>query len=235
MLNFVICDDNINILNKLSTMLEKLFLKHDYDAKISFKTTDVDELLNYVTKNKFNVLVLDINLRSDITGLEIAEKVRSFNRDCYLIFTTAHMEYILSSFKYKTFDFLPKPISIDRLEDTLVRLWNDITATPKKYIKLDNKNTIIDENEIMFIKRNSMKLIIHTKSRDFEIYSSFVKILPDLPDNFIRCHKSYIANVNNISNIVSNTIYFNDNSKCEIGMKYKEEFMEGVEKYGYIK
>ena len=235
MLNFVICDDNINILNKLSTMLEKLFLKHDYDAKISFKTTDVDELLNYVTKNKFNVLVLDINLRSDITGLEIAEKVRSFNRDCYLIFTTAHMEYILSSFKYKTFDFLAKPISIDRLEDTLVRLWNDITATPKKYIKLDNKNTIIDENEIMFIKRNSMKLIIHTKSRDFEIYSSFVKILPDLPDNFIRCHKSYIANVNNISNIVSNTIYFNDNSKCEIGMKYKEEFMEGVEKYGYIK
>ena len=235
MLNFVICDDNLNILDKLSIMLEKLFVKHDYDAKIAFKTNDVDELLAYVTKNKFNVLILDINLRSDITGLEIAEKVRSFNKDCYLIFTTAHMEYILSSFKYKTFDFIPKPISIDRLEDTLVRLWNDITATPKKYLKLDTKNTIVDESEIMFIKRDGMKLIIHTRLRDFEIYSSFNKILPDLPNNFIRCHKSYVANISNIANIISNTIYFNDNSKCDIGMKYKDEFMEGVKNYGNIK
>ena len=36
MLNFVICDDNLNIVKKLKEMLEILFVKHDIDAKIGF-------------------------------------------------------------------------------------------------------------------------------------------------------------------------------------------------------
>ena len=48
MLNFVICDDNLNILDKFSKILEKIFIKYGYDAKIGLKTDNVDELLAYI-------------------------------------------------------------------------------------------------------------------------------------------------------------------------------------------
>ena len=85
MLNFVICDDNLNILNKMSTMLENIFIKYNYDASISFKTNNVDNLLSYIDTNKIDVLILDINLKSDKTGLEIAEILRKKYKDVYLI------------------------------------------------------------------------------------------------------------------------------------------------------
>ena len=42
MLNFVICDDNLNILDKFSSILENIFIKHNYDAEIGLKTSNID-------------------------------------------------------------------------------------------------------------------------------------------------------------------------------------------------
>ena len=238
MLNFVICDDNVDILNKLSYMLNKIFIKHDLEANIVYKTTSSNELLSFSKDNSIDVLILDIQLKSKLNGIDIANKIREKNKDLYIIFTTAHSEYVFLAYKCKTFDFLCKPITLERLAETILRLFDDINGTKnqKKYLRLDSKNTIIDENEIQYIKRNGMKLIFHTQSRDYEIYSSFSKIQDKLPSNFVRCHKSFIANINNISKLepTSNLIHFG-NTTCDIGPKYKNEFMKGVENYGNFK
>lgn len=234
MLNFVICDDNLNILDKFSKILENIFLKHGFDAKIGFKTSNVNELLDYIDENKTDVLILDINLKSNISGLEIASKVREKYKDTYFIFTTAHLEYAMMAYKFKTFDYLAKPVTSDRLEETIVRLFEDINGLPKRYIKIDNKKTIIDESKVLYIKRDGMKLIFHTKNRDYETYSSFNKIQEILPDNFIRIHKSFIVNINNIVNLdpVSNKVYFDNGSTCDIGPKYKKDLIEEVKNRG---
>lgn len=236
MLNFVICDDNLNILDKFSKILENIFMKHNYDAQIGFKTDDVDELLNYIDDNKTDVLILDINLKSNKSGLEVASKVREKNKDTYFIFTTAHLEYAMMAYKFKTFDYLAKPVTSERLEETIIRLFDDINGSPKRYIKIDNKKTIIDEAEILYIKRDGMKLIFHTKSRDYETYSSFNKIQPSLPKNFIRSHKSFIVNINNIVHLdsVANIIYFDNGSTCDIGPKFKNDFIKEVKSNGHF-
>ena len=78
-----------------------------------------------------------------------------------------------------------------------------------------------------------MKLIFHTSARDYEIYSSFSKIKDSLPDNFVRCHKSFIANIDNITKVepVNNIVHFN-NSSCDIGPKYKNDVLEVIKNYG---
>lgn len=239
MLNFIICDDNLNILNKLSHMFESIFIENDLKAKIAFKTTNDSELLSYIKENPIDLLVLDIKLNSKLDGLEIANQVRKKNKDCYIIFTTAHSEFVFLAYQYKTFDFLCKPITKERLEETILRLFDDIqgSTSHKKFIRLDNKNTIIDENEVQYIKRDGMKVIFHTNSRDYEMYSSFTKLQNHLPNNFVRCHKSFIANVNNITKLEpsSNLIYFKNDNTCDIGPKYKDDFMKGVNFYGSVK
>ena len=239
MLNFVICDDNLTVLNKLSHMLESIFMKNDLEAKIAFKTTKDTELISYLKENPIDVLILDINLHSKFNGLEIANLVRKNNKDFYIIFTTAHSEFVFLAYKCKTFDYLCKPITKERLEETILRLFDDIqdSISNKKYIRLDNKNTIIDENEVQYIKRDGMKVIFHTDSRDYEVYSSFTKLQNKLPNNFVRCHKSFIANVNNITRLepAYNLIYFKNDNTCYIGPKYKNDFMKGVKLYGSVR
>ena len=236
MLNFALVEDDKKTLQDLSHILESIFMKYDLDAQVMFSTTNVDNLLSYIFKNKIDVLFLDIDLNSNLSGIQIAEKVRKSNKDCYIIFETAHLEYGLVAYRYKTFDFICKPITSQRIEDCIIRLFEDISGTTKKFIRLDNKNTIIDEKEVKYIKKDGMKLIFHTDSRDYEVYSSFLKIKEKLPSNFIQCHKSFIANIDNITKIESsnNMVYFN-NSSCDIGPKFKNKFLEVVNKNGNFK
>lgn len=88
MLNFVLCDDNSHFLNNLEATLSKLILKNDFDAKVGFKSTKISEVLDYMNENKTDVLFLDIQLKSDKTGIDIAENIRATNKNIYFIFTT---------------------------------------------------------------------------------------------------------------------------------------------------
>ena len=238
MINFVLCDDDLDTLNNLSHIFESIFMQHNLEATVSFATASDAKLLSYINDNPVDVLILDIELHSNYTGLEIAQKVRAKNKDCYIIFVTGYFEHIMQSLEYNIFDYIYKPINKERLEKTVLRLFDYINGSTsnKTYIKLDSKNTIIEQSEIQYIKREGMKIIFHTPSRDYEVYSSFSKIQNKLPKNFIRCHKSFIANINNITKLesTSNQIYFSDKHQCDIGPKYKENFMKEVKIYGNI-
>ena len=126
MLNFVLCDDNLNIVKKLKEMLEILFVKNDIEANVSFVTDNPNKVLEYEKENIIDVLILDINLNSDISGIDLAKQIRERNKKVYLIFLTGHLEYSLLAYSVKTFDYLPKPITIERLEITLNRLLDDL-------------------------------------------------------------------------------------------------------------
>ena len=232
MINFVICDDEIHMVEKLSILLEKAFLKNDFDAKIVLKTTDYNEVVSFMSSNIVNVVILDIEFRgSNITGLDVANKIRKINRNCYIIFITSHFEYVMQAYKFKTFDYLIKnAITLETLTNTLNRLFDDIYNTNVKFFRVDNRGTFIDLNDIQFIEKHGMKIIYHTSHKDYETYNSFTKIEGKLPNNFVRCHKSFIVNLKNIVNISfsDNTILFKNNSVCYIGPKYKNSLMEMI-------
>ena len=233
MLNFVLCDDNLIILNKLQKMLESIFIKNNYDAHISFKSNYPNDILKFSVSNPIDVFILDINLEDDLSGIELAQKVRENNKHAYIIFTTGHLEYALIAYKVKTFDYIAKPITLERLEETIIRLYDDISnITNNKYLALNTK-TYVNQKDIQCIKKEGMKLVVYTDNQTYEAFASFSKIEPLLTDNFVRCHKSYIANIDKIKNIETNfnTIKFN-NSECFIGPKYKNNFMEVLNKNG---
>lgn len=234
MVNFALCDDNINILDRLEKMLENIFTKNNFDAHVTFKSTNSTDMIDFISKNKVDVVLLDINLKSNKSGLELAKAIRNMHRNTYIIFTTGHLEYAMVAYKFRTFDYLAKPITYDRLEDTIIRLFEDINTAPKRYIKIDNKNTLVDAAEVIYIKRDGMKLVFHTANRDYETHSSFNKFQDKLPKNYMRCHKSYVANISQIRDVepVSGVITFNDGSTCDIGPKYKSDLLEVLRIYG---
>lgn len=229
MLRFVLCDDNVPVLHRLENMLGSIFIKNDIPAEIVYTAKSSDEVLNYIGKNTVDVLFLDINLKSNITGCDIADFVRKKNKDTYIIFFTGHLEYALLAYKYKTFDYLVKPITTERLEETILRLVEDTKEAHTQFLKFNN--TVIKQDEINYIKKDGMKLVFCTSSQNYEIYSSFSKIQNCLPDNFVRCHKSYIININNITHFAENesSVDFNHTDSCLIGAKYKNKFLEVFE------
>ena len=48
MLNFILCDDNKSIMQRLASMLNSIFIKHNFSAQISLQADNVYEVLDFV-------------------------------------------------------------------------------------------------------------------------------------------------------------------------------------------
>ena len=228
MLNFILCDDSQVAINKLSKMLDSIIIQNKLDGQIVFSSKSPSDILKYVNNNPVHVVILDIDLNDNISGLKLAESIRKQDKNIYIIFITGHLEFGLVAYKYKTFDYIPKPLVFERFQETILRLYDDVSENNPKYIRLDNNKTIIPENAIKYIQKDGMKLIFNTDTRTYEVYNSFNKVTPLLPKQFVRCHKSYIVNLDKINdiNFSTNIISFDDNEICYIGPKYKNNFKE---------
>lgn len=182
---------------------------------------------------------MDIDLNSTSNGIEIAKQIRKTNKFTYIIFITAHFEYIVSAYECKTFDFIHKPFNISMLEKTINRLAEDIRNNSTKFLNLNNNKQLVNQTLVNFIEKSGAKTVFNLATGIVATYGSFNKISMSLPKNFVRCHKSFIVNINNIRNIdfKTDTIFFKTppNSFCFIGGKYRKNFMEVINNYGNFK
>jgi len=76
MLNFILCDDEANMLNRLSLLFEKSFMQNDFDAQIVLKTSNYKEVISFMSKHLVNVVVLDIEFKN--LGLIVIDEEQRF-------------------------------------------------------------------------------------------------------------------------------------------------------------
>ena len=123
-------------------------------ASIEFASPDPGELLKFLESNPVDVLFLDIDLKSKLNGIEIAKQIRKNNKHIYLIFITAHFEYIVSAYECKTFDFIHKPFNMTNIEKTIKRLADDIHNNSAKFLNLSNNKQFVNQDLINFIEKS---------------------------------------------------------------------------------
>ena len=111
MLNFVIFDDNLNIFDRLEKMLDTIFCKNDFEAQVAFSSDNTEEVLNYISSNKVDVAMLDINLKSNKTGIELAKEIRKINKISNFLSSFSNF-FICNFFILFNHSFCHKPIMI---------------------------------------------------------------------------------------------------------------------------
>ena len=233
MLSFAICDDNESIRTKFVSMLKEIFEKNDIDASVVLQTENPQEFYNYLNENHIDVALLDIDLRAALNGLDLAKKIRDINKSINIIFITAHIEYALLAFKVKTFDYLIKPVSFQKLEECILRLTQFTCSDTENFMKIKSGSStyLIKKSDIIYIEKVSAKSYVYANNQIIETYYTLEEFEKILPNNFHRSHKSYVVNVNKISKIdfFKNEIIFNNSFKCYVGRKYKKSIMDSFE------
>lgn len=218
-MNIAICDDELPTLKAIAKITESAIISNGFDAEVSLVTTDQNLILQGIQNHEIDVLFLDVDFNnSGMNGIEFAMKLRELNKDFKLIFMTAHFEYVMLSFKCKTFDYIMKPVDTNKVATVLQRLTTDLSDCELGLLKI-NKDYMVRIKDILFIERNKSKATIYTKDTTYESCSSLNSLEHDLPNNFVRVHRSYIVNKEHIAKISreNKAIYFDENLCCPLG------------------
>ncbi|MFW5687055.1 MAG: LytR/AlgR family response regulator transcription factor, partial [Halanaerobium sp.] len=103
----------------------KFMIEEDSDFEVLYEVSNGKKALEILKKNEIELLFLDIQI-PDKNGIEIARILKQQQNTPYIIFTTAYDEYAVEAFRLSAIDYLLKPISDQRLEESLERAKQEI-------------------------------------------------------------------------------------------------------------
>ena len=205
MLDIVLCDDDAAHNGLLHSIIVPLIRKHQWPARIALEGTSADEILTYAALRHGRALyMLDLDLGEGMDGLALALEIRKRDVASYLVYVSAHREYLLNCYKTKASDFLLKPITSEQVEQCLVSVFRDMEIDQSERIlsiSIGSQDYLLAHAHIYcFEKQREYVVAYHTygQLRWRESYDTLMKRLHS--DAFMRVHKGYIVNVRHILN-----------------------------------
>ena len=190
-----------------------------------------EELLT--SGKRFDIVFLDIQMEG-MNGIEAARSLREKNAnlgvgDTVLVFVTGIRDYVFDAFDLYAFQYLLKPIDEDKFAEVLERAVREAAKKKERRVLfIKSRNLTLDQSEILYIESRAKKVEIHTKgaAQAIEIYAAMDELEGQLGENFYRCHRAYIVNMDCITEYDSESITLTGGDRVYLTKKKYGEFVK---------
>lgn len=183
-----------------------------------------EELL--ASGKRFDIVFLDIQMEG-MNGIETARGLREKQADTVLVFVTSIKDYVFDAFDLYAFQYLLKPIDERKFAEVLERAVREATKKKERRVLfIKSRNLTLDQSEILYIESRAKKVEIHTVRQTIEIYAAMDELEGQLGDEFYRCHRAYIVNMDCITEYDSESITLTNGDRVYLTKKKYGEFVK---------
>ena len=216
----IIADDEKELRTYLKSILSEIWP----DLIICGEAKNGKEALELVESKHPRIAFLDIRMPG-LSGMEVAKRIAA---QCRIVFVTAFDQYAVEAFEKEAVDYLLKPVSKDRLAQTVQRLKNQLDASiepPRltevveqvlsklpgrgksdflRWIKTQDKDSIrlIPVEEADYFKAEDKYTLVVMKEGESLIKKSIKELAHELdPAQFWQIHRGTIVNVSKIDKV----------------------------------
>lgn len=205
MLQFILVDDEKIMRDKERQLLNEVLFSANIEYDILEYSHLTDELKIVINNSNPKVYIMDIDLNSKVSGLDIGKYIRNYDWDSEIIYITSHDKMFEKVFRniYKVFDFIEKFDSMEErfkndINQILLRKWDK-----KKFTYSNNRISFeIYLDDILYLYRDTVerKVAIKTvKGNIFYVNKNINQIIEDLDERFIQVHRSCIVNKDKVN------------------------------------
>ncbi|MBQ3149897.1 MAG: response regulator transcription factor [Clostridia bacterium] len=212
MLRIAVCDDEKRESDYITALVNEWAEGCGIKTEITVFFSAEEFLFKYEEDKNFDILLLDIQMK-EMDGIELAEKIRESDKSVQIVFITGFTDYISRGYDVSALHYLIKPVEKDRLFSVLNKADDNLRKT-EKFILLtvDNESFKVKLKDIIYIEAFGHSCCVVCNNRDYEVKSPISDFSKMLDESFVRCHRSYVANLRNVSRITKTDVVF-DNGK----------------------
>lgn len=223
MRKIAICDDSKLDRQLLKVVIQTYFENNEEEFKI-FEYELGDNLLDDI---EVELLFLDIIMN----GMKIARKLRDIQFKAPIIFLTAHADYAVESYEVYVAGYLLKPYDTNKLSLLLDEVLQR-SVQKRIAVKVKKQHRYLEINDIMYVESDKHVLNIHLKdSRVIQTTEKLSELKKTINSKrFIRCHQSYLVNMDYIKDAKTDFILSND-IRIPIRVRGRKEIIERYHKY----
>ncbi|WP_086313739.1 two-component system, LytTR family, response regulator AgrA [Enterococcus sp. 7F3_DIV0205] len=199
-----------------------------------------------------DVFFLDIDLKMQYSGIDLANKIREINSKCSIIFLTSFEDKAISIINSEIFPLgylVKNPVDSTELKTTIENVLMKIESLTKAAWRQDQDITTfmngyeaiyLNCKDILYIeslKGLKSRVLIKTLSEELVIEGKIGKIKTNLKQPYLFTSlQSYVINLENISSInrKNGTITFTGDKDLFVGTRIIDKVKKGLQEYQYV-
>ncbi len=180
----------------------------------------------------FDGIFMDIHM-DGLSGLEAARQIRTRDSQVAIVFITNMARYAIDGYSVQALDFLVKPVSVRRVEQTLDRLLELLGRQKPAKIAVKANGGIyqLDTGDIFYIELYGRKIRVHCSQGVLETGGSlqhFEELLARAP--FFRCHQAFLVNMAHVSSVEKYDVTVNG-TRIPVSRQKKRPFIQAFAAY----
>lgn len=199
-------------------------LREFSDIEVAATAANGLEAVDLIESLEPDLVFLDVQMPG-LDGLGVIRRLREKGVPLpQFVLATAFDNYAVDAFQLEAFDYILKPIERDRLAATVERARRAIAQKPradsqdsdapvpqpaggfktKILVRRDNRNWIVDANELIYATIDDGLITIVTSTMEGEsTYKTIEEMQSNLdPELFWRVHRSWLVNINRIKEVI---------------------------------
>jgi DNA-binding LytR/AlgR family response regulator len=212
-MNIAICDDDPQDVKKISGLLLEHFDKNGYTGEL-FSFSSGEALLKAFAEDSFDAVFLDIYMNG-ISGMETAKRLRELDPNFALVFITSSRDHALESFPLRPHYYVTKPIKREDIDNAFARCRSTFIKNARFVEMVSDRAKIkIPVCKLLYVETFGRETVFHTMEGDFTTTAQMLldDLERELGGSFLRCHRSFIVNMNHIKTIAQQDFRLLDGS-----------------------
>ena len=208
-LNIYIVEDEPIIVSTIETALRK------QGHRILGDTDDASEALKDIESLRPDLVLIDIQLYGEKDGVDLALELDKIKQPYLFLSSQTDPNTITRVKQTNPLGYVVKPFTETGLRTNLELAWHNHLDSNQHYlnVKHDGKLLRVNQDTINYLKAYDNYCYVVTSTETYLMPHTLKHISEQLKGNhFIKCHRSYVVNLNQIKSVEKNSISVNNDT-----------------------
>lgn len=178
---------------------------------------------------KPDILFVSISLPST-DGISLAAQIKKADPLVQIIFLANQTDDVSDIFVANPSGLLIRPLQKDKVFHALQRSITSFQILETSYLQLKNREFLlrIPYQNICYIESDKRYLFIHKTDGIERVRMKLSDLEPQMPANFVRCHQSYLVNLNQILQMKGLLLTLSDGTRLPISRSRRKQTADGL-------
>lgn len=192
-MRIAVCEDEDSEMERITGLLDEMAPECRVDV---FR--DGESFLAKFKRGSYDLLLLDIYM-DEINGAEVMKQVRKVDEEVQAAFVTSSEEFALEGYRLHVARYIEKPVTAEALGELLDFAMSQMKPEPELTIGGES----VALKKIEYIEQSVHQIEYHMDDHTTVTAKGKLDDILGQLDNkvFIRCHKSFVVNLNYVMEI----------------------------------
>lgn len=230
MYRFAVCDDDPADIEYIETLIRKWNRMAGYQIEIERFPSGEAFLFAFEEDQSYDVLFLDIEMK-DLSGIDLAQKLRQLGSRIQIIFVTGYMDYIAQGYDVEALHYLLKPVTEEKLCGVLDRAMERLKNREKELTLTMSEGIVrIPLAEIRYLEVMGNYVTIHG-GESYSVKRTLSELEKMLDERFYRIHRSYIVNLQSVKKCTRTEVILKDDTVLPLSRRNYEGLNRAMIEY----